>query len=106
MYFVVPQTWVTPAITAAALHFGPIGQPVEVKYRALDWGIGTIDRPNVIIVDKRPRWDWSRVKAQCTLVHEYGHLTGNRHSDNPKSVMYPVYRYRVCKRWLIRHGVL
>ena len=28
----------------------------------------------------------------CTImVHEYGHLAGREHSDNPRSVMYPVY---------------
>lgn len=37
--------------------------------------------------DPRP-WLWWRVCA--ATVHEWGHLTGHRHSTDPNSPMYPV----------------
>lgn len=105
MFFVFPQVWIASAVSAAALQFGSIDPPVDVKYQDLSGALGTIDWPNIIIVDKRTESEWSEVKAKCTIVHEYAHLTGRKHSDNPRSIMYPRYRYRVCSRWLRRHGV-
>lgn len=43
-------------------------------------------------------YDWPTF---CTLmVHEYGHLTGHRHSANPADIMYPVYVRSIpaCRR--------
>ena len=34
-------------------------------------------------------WNWAKL---CTVfVHEFGHLAGNPHSDDPKDVMFPFY---------------
>src|SRR5215218_2083536 len=34
-------------------------------------------------------WDWPKL---CTVfVHEFGHLAGNAHSDDPDDVMFPYY---------------
>ena len=57
------------------------------------------------MIDKRPEREWPREKAQCVIVHEYGHLAGRKHSKNPRSIMYPTLRYRPCHRWLVRHGI-
>jgi hypothetical protein len=106
-FFIFPQSWIGPAITAAALAFGPVlADDVHVKYRNLEPGsLAAAKKPGTIIVDKRPAAEWPREKAQCVLVHEYGHLAGRGHSKNPRSIMYPVLRYRVCHGWLVRHGL-
>lgn len=115
-FFIFPQEWITPAIAAAAIAFGPVdAEDVHIKYRHLEGqSLGTFRMPDKIIIDKRPKREWPREKAQCVMVHEYGHLAGftdksNKedpsHSDNPKSIMYPQLRYRVCHRWLVRHGI-
>lgn len=105
MFFIFPQAWITPAIAAAALHFGSVGRPVEIKYQHLDGNLAQVKLPNKIIVDKRPESEWPKARAQCVLVHEYGHLLGRKHSKKSQSIMYPILRYRVCIRWLKRHHV-
>ena len=112
-FFIFPQAWIAPAITAAALSFGPVHNdqgeevsPIHIKYRDLPAGsAGSIRRPDKILIDKRPKREWPKEKAQCVIVHEYGHLAGRKHSKNKRSIMYPVLRYRVCHRWLVRHGI-
>lgn len=108
MFFIFPQAWITPAIAAAAMSFGPIhgGGEVHVKYVELR-GEGTSSSaiPDTIWIDKAPAKYWPKEKAQCTLAHQYGHLAGRKHSSNPQSLMYPTLRYRQCHRWLVRHGV-
>ena len=115
-HFVFPQSWIGPAIAAAVMVFGSIdASPVRVIYRNLDGeSIGEIQPPRTIVIDKRPVITWTRAKAQCVIAHEYGHLaefkdstnrTDPTHSDNPRSIMYPVLTYPTCRRWLTRHGL-
>jgi hypothetical protein len=105
-FFIFPQRWIGPAISAAAIAFGPIPGTAQVKYFNFPGQTlaGTIP-PNTIFVDKRARSAWPKWKAQCVLVHQYGHLAGRKHSPNPRSVMYAKVRYRPCKRFLVRHGI-
>jgi Matrixin len=105
-FFIFPQSWIAPAITAAALHFGSIGETTHIQYRKLPANqAGGIIKPNIIVAAKRPKSEWPKPKVQCFLIHEYGHLRGRKHSDNPRSIMFPNYRERECRRWLRRHGV-
>ena len=108
-HFVFPQRWITPAIAAAAMAFGPTLEDtdtIRVKYRNLPGqSAGSQEFPDKIIIDKRPKSEWPREKAQCVIIHEYGHLAGKGHKKNPNSIMYPVLRYQPCHRWLVRHGI-
>jgi hypothetical protein len=108
VFFVFPQAWITPAIAAAAMAFGSVEgvEDIHIKYRNLPPGnAGAALYPDKILIDKRPRSEWPREKAQCVIVHEYGHLAGRGHSKNPRSIMYPALRYGPCHRWLERHGL-
>lgn len=107
MSFIFPQSWIGPAITAAALAFGSVpAEDVHIKYRDLPRGsLAEARAPDTIVIDRRPAREWTREKAQCVIVHEYGHLAGRKHSRNPRSIMYPVLRYPVCHRWLVRRGL-
>ena len=102
-----PQAWIVPAIAAAAVAFGPVdADVVRVKYRNLPAGnAGAAVFPGTILVDKRPAREWPREKAQCVIVHEYGHLAGHGHSRNRRSIMNAVLRYPACHRWLVGRGV-
>ena len=106
-FFVFPQSWITPAIMAAAIAFGPIPTDnVHVKYRNLPGqGAGAAAFPGTILIDKRSQAEWPKEKAQCVLVHEYAHLAGRKHSKKRNSIMHPILRYGPCHRWLVRHGV-
>lgn len=112
-FFVFPQGWIAPAIAAATLAFGPVTDkqgevvtPVRIQYRYLPGdNIGLARPPDRIVIDKRRARAWPKEKAQCVLVHEYGHLAGRAHSTQPRSIMYPILRYWPCHRWLVRHGV-
>lgn len=107
-FFIFPQEWITPAIAAAAMAFGSVdgAEDIHIKYRHLPGNsLGSIQRPDKILIDKRPKREWPREKAQCVMVHEYGHLAGRKHSKNPRSIMHSKLRYRVCHRWLVRHGI-
>lgn len=109
-YFIFPQAWIAPAIAAAAIAFGPPLSPkadhIHVKYRNLPGRtIGMFRPPGKILIDKRPAREWPKEKAQCVLVHEYGHLTGRQHSKNKRSIMNATLRYKPCHRWLVRHHV-
>lgn len=111
VFFIFPPAWIVPAIAAATLAFGPVRDrhgevitPVRIQYRHLPGDtIGMARPPLKIQIDKRSRRAWPREKAQCVLVHEFGHLTGRAHSPNPRSIMYPILRYRPCHRWLVAH---
>jgi hypothetical protein len=42
-----------------------------------------------VTFNARQDWDWDKL---CTvLAHEFGHLAGNAHSDDPNDVMFPYY---------------
>jgi hypothetical protein len=42
-----------------------------------------------VTFNARQDWDWPKL---CTVfVHEFGHLAGNAHSDDPDDVMFPYY---------------
>lgn len=114
-YFIFPQGWIAPAIAAAAVAFGSLGQTTDIIYRNLKGTrLGEDRPPHTIAIDKRPASEWPRNRAQCVIVHEYGHLRGFRdstntvdpaHSDNPNSIMYSVLVPKTCNRWLRRHGL-
>jgi hypothetical protein len=114
-YFIFPQSWIGPAITAAALAFGSLGEPTSVIYRNLKGErLGEARPPHTIAIDKRPASEWPRNRARCVVIHEYGHLRGYTdpsntadptHSDNPNSIMYSVLEPKTCNRWLKRHGL-
>lgn len=109
-FFIFPQAWITPAILAAALAFGPPLDPdagtIHIKYRNLPGNtLGQFKPPDKILIDKKPAREWPKEKAQCVLVHEYGHLAGKQHSKNPRSIMHFRLTYRTCHRWLVRHHV-
>jgi hypothetical protein len=67
--------------------------------------IAGTSQPNLIGIDKRPKRAWPKWKAQCTLVHQYGHLRGRKHHPNPRNVMHVEVRKRNCIPWLRRHGL-
>lgn len=108
-FFVFPQKWITAAIVAGVTAFGPLpgGQgPVTVHYVNLPGRfIAATDPPTRIGIDKRSKRYWVKWRAQCMIVHEYGHLAGRRHSSNPRSIMRPQIDKRVCIRFLRRHGI-
>ena len=107
-FFVFPQAWIGPAIMAAAIAFGsvPNADNIQIKYRNLSGQtLGEPGYPRTILIDKRPASQWTREKAQCVIVHEYGHLRNKNHSNNRNSIMHPVLRYPACHRWLVRHGI-
>jgi len=112
-YFIFPQSWITPAITAAALTFGSLGQSIHVKYKTLAPGsLGRANPPATIYINKKPASEWPKETAQCTLAHFYGHLRNftdktNKadpiHSDNPRSIMYATMSDSTCHRWIVRN---
>jgi hypothetical protein len=112
-FFVFPQAWIAPAIAAATVAFGPVEDqhgehvsPIKIQYRHLPGqSLGAARPPDKILIDKKRRSEWPKEKAQCVIVHEYGHLAGRGHSSNPRSIMYRTLRYRPCHRWLVKHGV-
>jgi hypothetical protein len=109
-FFVIPQRWIAPAIMAGVMAFGSTGQTTKIVYKDLGStsrgpSVGQSILPDTIILDKRPRSAWPREKAQCVIAHEYGHLRGRPHSNNPRSIMYPFFVPRNCHRFLVRHGV-
>jgi hypothetical protein len=106
-FFIFPQKWIAPAIAAGVMAFGPLPHdpgPVTVHYINLPGKyIAATDPPTRIGIDKRPKSYWPKWKAQCMLVHEYGHLAGRKHSSNPRSIMRPQIDKTVCLRFLRRH---
>jgi hypothetical protein len=100
-FFIIPQRWITPAIAAAAMHFGPIDSHVSVKYFNLQ-GQSVADPPGTIWIDKRKTWDKRQI--QCILVHEYGHLKkGPKHKPGTMRAKFITYEF--CTQWLERHHV-
>jgi hypothetical protein len=107
-FFIFPQAWIAPAITAAALAFGPIDNADTIHVEYVNFpgsAIAGTAPPNLIGIDKRPKSAWPKWKAQCALVHQYGHLAGRKHSANPNNIMYAKTKRKVCKRWLRQHHV-
>lgn len=114
-YFVLPAAWIKAALAAAIAVFGAIPGPVNLIYRNLDGeNIGEARPPQTIVIDKRGIVRWTRENGECVIVHEYGHLAGYHHdtnvndpahSDNPRSIMYPVLLRDTCHSWLIKHKV-
>ncbi len=106
-FFVFPQRWIGPAIAAAVMSFGPIkANDIHIHYIKLPGNLLAATRlPDDIGIDKRPRSEWPKWKAQCVIVHEYGHLAGRHHSSNPRSIMYKTLNRNVCERYRARHGL-
>jgi hypothetical protein len=114
-YFIFPQGWIGPAIAAASLAFGSLGDTTQIIYRSLPGqALGEARPPHTIAIDKRPASEWPKSKAQCVIAHEYGHLKNFRdksnkvdptHSDNPNSIMFSVLSQKPCERWLRKHGL-
>lgn len=75
--------------------FGPVpcGTPVVERAKFTDPGTLAGADPATCRIFLNRRWASQMPPAmKCTLVlHEYGHLAGREHSDNPNSVMYPDY---------------
>jgi Matrixin len=106
-FFVFPAHWIKAAILAAATAMGSTGHTTHIHYTNLPRSTaGQAALPSEIIVDKRPRSAWTRDKAMCLIAHEYGHLRGRKHSDNPLSIMFPFFERKNCHRWLVRHHAI
>jgi len=53
------------------------------------YGHPALNRDCAIRLNRRAPLSWPKL---CTvIVHEYGHLTGHRHSRDPRNVMSPIY---------------
>src|SRR4051812_20410767 len=104
-YFILPQSWIAPAVVAAVTAFGSLNvSPVKIVYRNLPGqSVGQSRPPQTIILDKRDQSEWTIDKARCVIVHEYGHLRGRPHSENPRSIMYYLLTQPNCERFLRRH---
>ena len=101
-FFILPQAWITPAIMAAVMAFGPVDGTTQIRYHRFAGSVQAVAQPPAtIFVDKRRSWD--RRQAQCVLAHEYGHLAGRKHSE--RGLMARRVSYQTCVRWLRRHGV-
>lgn len=110
---IVPQSWIGPAIAAAAMTFGPLHgpDPVRIHYHRLPSGNLARADPVARAIVLDPRRSWYKPALECTLAHEYGHLRaydrGRRrwwaHSTNPRSLMYVRLVPATCDRWLRRH---
>jgi len=109
MAFIFPQKWITPAILAAVTAFGPLPHdpgPVTIHYINLPGNyIAATDPPTRIGIDKRSKHYWRKWRAQCVIIHEYGHLAGRKHSSNPRSIMHARISRRTCLPFLRRHGL-
>ena len=107
-YFVFPQKWIAAAISAGVMAFGSVDNADDIRIHYLNLPgnvIGATREPGDIGIDKRPKWYWKKWRAQCVIVHEYGHLAGRRHSSNPRNIMYLAATKRNCLPWLRRHGL-
>jgi hypothetical protein len=83
------------ALVIAQQVFGPApcGTPVVEQARFADPAVMAGADPVGCRILLNRRWYADMPRAmRCTLVlHEYGHLTGRGHSDDPDSVMYADY---------------
>ena len=71
------------------------------------WAVPADERRGCkVILNSRKAWPWTTLCT--TIVHEYGHLAGRRHSHSANSVMNPQYsrpypgcmRAATARRWL------
>ena len=105
-FFVFPQSWITPAITAAVIAFGPIDKPDDIKVHYINLPTGYLAAakpPSDIAIDKLPKREWPKWKAQCVIAHEYGHLAGKKHVSKGSSIMRRHLIRKNCLRFLRRH---
>jgi Matrixin len=82
------RSWSAPALRVARASL-PSGcrEPRVVPSGELPPGmLGTYSRPCTVIVNSGI---WSYDRFCTTVVHEYGHLGGLGHSEDPANVMYP-----------------
>ena len=82
--------WILAALIAHSIWGGVPGCMAVHHHR--EWmartQLGYAMPPCTIVITRR-RLDWERYCA--IVIHEWGHLTGHRHSANPRSIMYPTY---------------
>lgn len=96
---------ITTAESIAASHWGSVAcaGKVEIAWRARPRLVSAVsswsNRLNPYDdaqgnfdcrVEFNPRATWTWAKFCTVLVHEFGHLTGHRHSSDPHDVMSPV----------------
>lgn len=43
-----------------------------------------------VYFNRAKQWDWPKLCS--VMVHEFGHLLGHKHSDDPADLMFPIYR--------------
>ena len=83
-----------------AMYGNPVCGRPKINFRSLSWPkSGTAVRSECrIVIDNSERWDKAEL---CTvLMHEWLHLHGYEHSDDPNSLMYPgpINTNRDCAR--------
>jgi len=94
---VAEETWGDPCPGSVDVDFE--GMPSWVMARAIERrGSGGARLGCRIVLNDEMRWPFA--KFCSVVVHEYGHLAGRPHSDDPESVMYRAYRepFAPCRR--------
>jgi len=115
----VPRAELHDALAVAAQKWGAVcTAPPTAHLRGLRsdtlgmatwdgmWDVPSDERDGCrILLNSHKGWDWDRLCT--TVVHEWGHLAGHGHSDEPGSPMDPSYaqpyggcvRARAARRW-------
>jgi hypothetical protein len=101
-----PDGWVATARQLADRHWGldPCGGDVTITWGKLppqqnavstwlnpheDYGDPANNTQCSVTFNTKQDWDWPKF---CTIaIHEFGHLAGNPHSDDPDDVMFAYY---------------
>ena len=101
-----PQAWMDNARAMADQHWGfdPCQGDVTITWAKLpadqnavstwlnphaDYGDPDHNTQCTVTFNARQDWDWPKL---CTIaIHEFGHLAGHAHSDDPNDVMFAYY---------------
>lgn len=92
------------AVAAAEWGMEACSGDVEITWRARSRHVNAVsswanphtaygepERNFACRVEFNPRTTWTWAKFCTVLVHEFGHLTGHRHSPDPNDVMAPLF---------------